>query len=521
MNLFQWETSDIDDDSQSINMDEMNDIIATQLNAVYIKVDCDRSVSQEISDFFTFKVPGYQFMPAYRNKMWDGNIRLFNTYEKILYAGLTDYLAKFAQDRGYPCDIVKKSEYDSPLSSRDELVEYLNSLKLVAAGKDITPHEHQIEAIHRSLEEKRCLLLSPTASGKSLIIYSTIRYLIDHAQNSHDKKILLIVPTIGLVNQMYSDFLDYSQKNGWDVKKNCQMIFSGKEKTTKAKIIISTWQSVYKMKPDYFENFFAVFGDECHLFKAKSLSSIMEKCTNAYYRIGTTGTLDGTQTHKLVIEGLFGKAIKITSTKDLMDKNLLSPLKIECITLKHSEEDRRECKGMKYAEEIKWLTENKKRNRFISEMAVNLKGNTLVLFQYIEHGKTLFSEIEKLSNGKHQVFLVYGATEADTREEVRQLAEANENAIIVASYGTFSTGISIRRLHNVVFASPSKSRIRVLQSIGRQLRKSEHKESAKLFDIGDDLSIKSYRNHTLKHLTERVNLYIQEKFDYRLVRLDI
>ena len=199
----------------------------------------------------------------------------------------------------------------------------------------------------------------------------------------------------------------------------------------------------------------------------------------------------------------------------------MSDLSIECITLKYPEDQRREVKGMKYADEIKWLTENAKRNRFISEMAVNLKGNTLVLFQFVEHGKTLHEQIQKLSDGKHQVFLVYGATEADAREEVRSLAEANENAIIVASYGTFSTGISIRRLHNVVFASPSKSRIRVLQSIGRQLRKSEHKTCARLFDIGDDLSIKSHRNHTLKHLTERVNLYIQEKFNYHLVRLDL
>jgi superfamily II DNA or RNA helicase len=520
MTLYPWEDSDTDE-FHPINKDEMNDIIVTQQDAVYLKIECDRSVSQEISDFFTFKVPGYQFMPAYRNKMWDGNIRLFNTHDKRLYAGLADYLAKFAQDRGYPFEASKKSDYPQSIINREEVENYLQSLSLVAAGKAIKPHDHQIDAISHALSEHRCLLLSPTASGKSLIIYSTIRYLLDRVEKDPNKRILLIVPTVGLVNQMYSDFLDYSQQNGWDVKRNCQMIFSGQEKTTKARVVISTWQSIFKMKPDYFESFFALFGDECHLFKAKSLTSIMEKAKNAYYRIGTTGTLDGSQTHKLVIEGLFGKVIKVTSTKDLMDKNLLSNLNIECITLKYSEDQRRECKGKKYAEEIKWLTENQKRNSFISNMAVSLKGNTLVLFQFIEHGKTLYEQIGKLSAGKHQVFLVYGATEADTREEVRKLAEDNENAIIVASYGTFSTGVSIRRLHNVIFASPSKSRIRVLQSIGRQLRKSEHKDCAKLYDIGDDLSLKSYRNHTLKHLTERVNLYIQEKFNYRLVRLDI
>jgi len=516
--LYPWESCDIENDFCPINKDRMNDILATQQDAVYLKIDCDRSVAQEISDFFTFKVPGYQFMPAYRNKMWDGNIRLFNYQDKRLYAGLSDYLAKFAGDRGYPFDFLKKTPYAVSVT-REETSSYLDSLNLVAAGKGIKAHDHQLEAITHAINEQRCLLLSPTASGKSLIIYSTIRYLLEKVDDQ--KKVLLIVPTVGLVNQMYSDFLDYSHQNGWDVKRNCQTIFSGQEKATKARVVISTWQSIFRLKGDYFKDFFAVFGDECHLFKAKSLTSIMEKCTDAYYRIGTTGTLDGSQTHKLVTEGLFGKVIKITSTKDLMDKNLLSDLSIECITLKYPEDQRREVKGMKYADEIKWLTENSKRNRFISEMAVNLKGNTLVLFQFIEHGKSLQQEIQKLSSGKHQVFLVYGATEADTREEVRRLAEANNNAIIVASYGTFSTGVSIRRLHNVIFASPSKSRIRVLQSIGRQLRKSEHKDCARLFDIGDDLSIKSYRNHTLKHLTERVNLYIQEKFNYRLVRLDL
>lgn len=515
-----WEAA-ISDDFDTLNTGKMNDIVVTQNDAVHLKVDCDRGVAQEISEFFTFKVPGYQFIPAYRNKTWDGSIRLFNTHTKQLYAGLTDYLTKFAQDRGYPIDIVQQNTYPASCLNTEEATKYLSSLDLVAAGKEITPHDHQVSAFVSAVNNQRCLLLSPTASGKSLIIYTTIRYLLDKVERNPQKKILLIVPTVGLVTQMYADFLDYSQKNGWDVKRNCQTIFSGQEKTTKARIIISTWQSIFRMKEDYFQDFFAIFGDECHLFKAKSLTSIMEKAKNSYYRIGTTGTLDGTQTHKLVIEGLFGKVVKVTTTKDLMDKNLLSDLSIECITLKYPEDERKECKGMKYADEIKWLTEHQKRNHFISTMAVSLKGNTLVLFQFVEHGKTLHEQITKLSNGKHQVFLVYGATEADTREEVRQLAELNNNAIIVASYGTFSTGISIRRLHNVVFASPSKSRIRVLQSIGRQLRKSEHKTCAKLFDIGDDLSIKAHRNHTLKHLTERVNLYIQEKFDYRLVRLDL
>jgi superfamily II DNA or RNA helicase len=455
-------------------------------------------------------------MPAYKNKMWDGNIRLFSTYDRKLYAGLADYLAKFSQDRGYPFTLNMNSAAGSQ-PDREALTGWLKEMNLHASGKPIFPHDYQIDGIQLAITRGRCLLLSPTASGKSLIIYCIIRHLLEQTSG----KILIVVPTIGLVNQMFSDFKDYSTKNGWDADKMCHTIFTGKEKRTSARVVISTWQSIFRMKEDFFSEFTGVIGDECHQFKAKSLSSIMEKCKNAFYRIGTTGTLDGTQTHKLVIEGLFGKVERIATTKNLMEKNLLSDLSIECITLKYSEEERKECKGMKYADEIRWLTENRKRNAFISKMAVNLKGNTLVLFQFIEHGKTLFAEIERLSAGNNKCFIVYGATEADAREEIRKLAEENNNAIIVASYGTFSTGISIRRLHNVIFASPSKSRIRVLQSIGRQLRKSEHKTCARLFDIGDDLTHKSRRNHTLKHMTERLNLYIQEKFDYRLVRIEL
>ena len=245
MSLFAWETDQDCEESHSINKDEMDDIFANQLDAVYLKVDCERGISQELSDFFTFKVPGYQFMPAYRNKMWDGNIRLFNVHDKTIYAGLADYIAKFAADRGYPFRYKSCSTYPQLQLDEQQIAEYLLSLKLTAAGKPITPHPHQISAIHTALNDQRCLLLSPTASGKSLIIYSTIRYLLDHVDQN--RKILLIVPTIGLVNQMYSDFLDYSSQNGWDVKRNCQTIFSGQEKTTRARVVISTWQSIFRM----------------------------------------------------------------------------------------------------------------------------------------------------------------------------------------------------------------------------------------------------------------------------------
>ena len=164
---------------------------------------------------------------------------------------------------------------------------------------------------------------------------------------------------------------------------------------------------------------------------------------------------------------------------------------------------------------------NEKRNNFIRDMALSLKGNTLVLFQFVDnHGKYLHSILEK-KNPDRKIFFVHGGTDVETREQIRKITEKEKDAIIVASYGTFSTGISIRKLHNIIFASPSKSRIRVLQSIGRQLRKSDDKKTAHLYDIGDDLSWKSYKNHTLRHFIERIKIYKSEQFKVRQVNIKI
>ena len=496
----------------------MSDIIITKIDSVNIKVECEKGIAKELSDFFTFKVPGHQYMPAYRNKIWDGQIKLYNIYSQQIYKGLYDYVLKFASDRGYKVFADKKTPKTN--IRKEDIRKFINDfLQPCAAGKKITAHEHQIDAVTRAINNDRCLLLSPTGSGKSLIIYALIRYFIDKIPK--DKKILIIVPTTSLVQQMLSDFRDYSADNKWDADKHCHTVFAGKDKISEKKVIISTWQSIYKLGKKYFDNFGGVFGDEVHLFKAKSLTSIMSKLTDCPYRIGTTGTLDDSHIHKLVIEGLFGRVMQITTTKTLMDEDLLSKLKIDCILLKYPEKIRTNIKRLKYQDEIDWLVINEKRNTFITELASRLNGNSLILFQYVEkHGKPLYEMIKNKCKDR-KVFFVYGGTDVELREEIRHIMEKENDAIIVASYGTFSTGISIRKLHNIVFASPSKSRIRILQSIGRQLRKSEHKDTAKLYDIADDLHWKSYKNHTLRHFEDRIKIYQSEQFDHKTIIINI
>ena len=209
------------------------------------------------------------------------------------------------------------------------------------------------------------------------------------------------------------------------------------------------------MKKPYFKQFGCVIGDEAHLFKAKSLTSILTKLDLCKYRFGLTGTLDGTQTHRLVLEGLFGAVEKVTTTKELMESGTLADLEIKCIVLKHTEEESKNLRGLSYAEEINYLVGNDRRNRFIINLSDNLEGNTLCLFQLVlKHGKLLYDEMK---NFDRQVFFVYGGTNAETRENIRAITEKEKNAIIVASYGTFSTGVNIRNLHNIclLYTSPS------------------------------------------------------------------
>jgi superfamily II DNA or RNA helicase len=316
---------------------------------------------------------------------------------------------------------------------------------------------------------------------------------------------------------MYSDFESY----GYDSEEHCHRQYSGKEKHTNKFLTITTWQSIYKNEPEYFEQFDFVLGDEAHQFKAKSLTGILSACTNARYRIGTTGTLDGTQTHRLVLEGLFGPVFKATSTAELIEKGQLASFKIKCLVLKHPKEACTLSKKWKYNDEMNYLVQCKSRNLFIKNLTLSLEGNTLVLFQFVEkHGKDLYQMIKE-GAGKRHVFFVYGGTDVEVRESVRAITEKEKDAIIVASYGTFSTGVNIRNLHNVIFASPSKSRVRNLQSIGRGLRLGENKSEATLFDIADDLRTGKDSNFTLQHFIERVKIYDDEKFEYKFYNIEL
>ena len=466
-----------------------SEIILKKIDEVFMQVQCDDGLARDLHDFFSFTVPNAKFMPSVKHRYWDGKVRLFSIKTNKIYIGLLPYVDEFCRERGYDIkginDIIGNKE-------RQPNEEFIGEL-----GLPFEPRDYQLEAFRSAVQYGRQLLLSPTASGKSLIIYLLARY--------YNKKTVIIVPTTSLVEQMAKDFEDY----GYD-KKICK-IYSG-QPVFDSDITITTWQSFSKAPKNVLESFDVVFGDEAHLFKANVLKGILEKMKKTAIRFGTTGTLDGSECHRLQLEGMFGPVKKVISSKQLMDEGTIADIDIHCIILKH-----KKCHTMSYQEEMDYLVSNEARNEFICNLVYSLSGNTLVLFQYVEkHGVLLHEKMfKRLGENLHYV---YGGTDTEDREAVREIVDKAKNDTILASYGTFSTGVNIKRIDNIVFASPSKSKIRNLQSIGRGLRKTEGKDSMRLFDIADDLQCDNY---TLRHLKDRINIYNEERFPYEIKQFDL
>ena len=465
-----------------------SEIILKKIDEVFMQVQCDDGLAKDLHDFFSFTVPNAKFMPSVKHRYWDGKVRLFSIKTNKIYIGLLPYVDEFCRERGYDIiginDIIGEKERQPDENFIQEL------------GLPFEPRDYQLDAFRTAVQYGRQLLLSPTASGKSLIIYLLARY--------YSKKTVIIVPTTSLVEQMAKDFEEY----GYD-KKICK-IYSG-QPVFDADITITTWQSFSKAPKNVLESFDVVFGDEAHLFKANVLKGILEKMKKTAIRFGTTGTLDGSECHRLQLEGMFGPVKKVISSKQLMDEGTIADIDIHCIILKH-----KKCHTMSYQEEMDYLVSSEHRNMFITNLVASLKGNSLVLFQYVEkHGEVLYPLLDGRVKDLHYV---YGGTDTEDREKVRELVEKSDDNVILASYGTFSTGVNIKRIDNIVFASPSKSKIRNLQSIGRGLRKTEGKDSMRLFDIADDLQCDNY---TLRHLKDRINIYNEERFPYEIKQFDL
>lgn len=460
---------------------------------------------KDVAEFFKFQPEGFYFMPAYKMGRWDGYIEPINPFTGEFSKGLTNMVVKAAQAFGF------EIELDDSYEKLKEPIPLTDITNICGGGDFIEPYDYQVKAAEYILANKRNIIISPTGSGKSLIQYMVIKSLLEHGMN----KLLLIVPTTSLVEQMYSDFEEYSERDdSFDVTKLCHRIKAGAAKDDASKkVYISTWQSLHRVKDkSYFEQFESVFVDECHKGKSDSIIAIMEKSINAKIKTGFTGTLEESKLHKTTLLGLFGDIYTTATIDDLIQRGILSELIVKTIILKHQAN----VPKLEYKDELDYIVTHPKRNELIMNLANMQEGNTLILFQLVKkHGKPLYEEM-KARYPDRDIYFIYGGVKTEVREEVRKALETKDNAIIIANYQTFQEGINIKKLHNVIFASPSKSKVRVFQSLGRGLRTHGTKSIATLYDIADDLrGDRKALNHTLGHFKERLDMYIKEGFNIK------
>lgn len=476
-------------------------------NAVFYEVDCYPDIAAEIAEHLSVQLKNYYHMPAYKKSKgkWDGTIQLFSSYRKNLYRGHLGHLASFCKKKGYKLDLS-----ELPLDYIPFTEKYL--LGLLKKHKcNLVPRDYQIEAALKALRSRTITIESPTASGKSFIIYMICLALLE----SQHAKSCIIVPTTSLVEQIYKDFADY----GFDVVENCARLYAGKEKNPKQPIIISTWQSLFRMDTSYFHQFNCIIGDEAHGYDSKSLKHILENAINAFWRVGTTGTFPTDRSKRLLIEGLFGPVYKAETTDGLIKKGFINEMKpIQIKYLNYPKEEIAKLSG-KYQDEISYLISNEKRNKYIIDLCEKCEGNTLVLFSRVEtHGVPLY-EMAKSQIKNRKIFFVAGKTKTEDREKVREIVNQEKDAIIFASSGVFSTGINIPSLSNLILTTPTKGLIKLLQSIGRILRLSNWIST--VYDLVDDLKQGEIDNYAIQHASERLKIYAKQKFkiEYEKVNL--
>lgn len=482
------------------------DVHISPIDESYVRIETDFGIMKELQMKYTFKPPGFMFMPAYKAGYWDGTITLIQ--QGRVLKGLVPSIIDTCESSGYSVSVDKSfSAFAEPIPFDHK------DLKL-----PFEPYDYQLAAVNRILSKKRQIVLSATGSGKSLILYMAVRAL-------SDAKILIIVPTISLVHQLVSDFADYSVNNGWDADAQVHKICEGASKVTDKDIIVATWQSLQNIKSNaFFSEFDAVICDEVHTaggdgIKPKVIQRILDACSNSFIRLGLTGTLSDSFISELVLIGMFGPTYRVSSTKDLMDRGLLTDLAITAIVLKYPKSVCDAARGLPYKAELDIIVKSQRRLEVVSKISGKAPGNTLVLFTYVEHGRRLVDEIKK--HTEKQVFMVYGGTDSDQRENIRKICEQRDDVVICASSQIFSTGVNIKNLHNIVFAHPTKAKIRTLQSIGRGLRKHDSKQICNVYDICDDLRTGKKPNYAMTHFVDRMKIYAAEKFKVKHIEINL
>jgi superfamily II DNA or RNA helicase len=504
----------------------MTDIKVHFYDFSHVRIECDESTFYELRDFFSFEADGYKFNPKYRYGQWDGRIRLLD-YNRLLPYGLVGQIKKFCSNMSYSVWIDPKI-FETEDLTREDFDAWLSKQEIYSGNAKIEPHWYQKDAVYEGLVNRRRILNLPTSAGKSLIQALLARYYLEN----YEGKILIIVPTTALTTQMANDFVDYRLFSHSMIKK----IGGGADKADRAKndapIIVGTWQTVVKQPKEWFSQFGMMMNDECHLATGKSISSIISGLNNCMFKFGLSGSLRDGKANVMQYVGMFGEIFRPVSTSKLMEDGQVTELKINSIFLRYPDEFTVKLKGKTYQEEVKIITGLKRRTKWIAQLSVKLAKkdeNAFVMFKHVTHGKEIFEAIKEL--GYEKVYYVSGEVDTETRNALKVMAENGKGIIIVASYGVFSTGISVKNLHHVIFAHGVKSKIIVLQTVGRVLRKHGSKAVATVWDLIDDAGVKpkslntkkkyTHLNYLLKHGIDRIQRYADEKFNYVMKTINL
>ena len=495
----------------------MADIVIERANASFIRIYTeDAGIRQDISDSFTYQEPGFV---KNRWTKWDGTVRLFKLRGNLLPYGCLSMLLQMAKDRGWSFELDPAFKNDISKVSKQELVDWISNLNVHSGGMAIAPYDYQIDALHLAVRFGRYVALAATSAGKSLIAYLLSRYY-EMLSNEDGKKILIIVPSQMLVDQLYSDFKDYSSHNGWKVADMVHTIMEGKPKNADKMIYISTWQSIYEEDEEYFKQFGRVICDEVHLASGKSITTIMNNCTNAYQRVGMTGTLKAEKIHPILVMSLFGPVKRVVTTRQLIDAGRATEVFIKMFQLNYDDNECKYISECSYQKEIEFLINHNYRNQMLSKLVASVKGNTLMMFDRLEHIEKVKSYLDDINHDK-KVYIITGDVDRDERNDIKAIAEQEDGVIVLGTRGCVSTGLSIKKLRNLIFAHPSKSIITILQAVGRIIRLHNEKGSAHVYDLIDNFSYDDKPNYTLKHSLERWQIYkdAEMPIDFKTIKM--
>lgn len=490
------------DDNRFLRIDEATELELEQLNISLTK-----------------RIDSWRFNPLVKRGVWDGYVSYIKD-NKWIPVGLWRYVMLLCKEYRFELKVNGVTRLFDPNISIESFEEWAIDF---FDGYKLTPHDYQIEAAFNILKFRRCLAELATSAGKTMISFLTVAYMLEKQKA---KRILFIVPNVSLVVQASEDFLDYNWQNR--VKIKIQQIYAGQKLKPNTNVVIGTYQSLVKKEAAYFDEFDAVIVDETHKAKSASIKDILAKCRNAQYKFGLSGTLpkDGTL-DKLTLMSQTGPVITEVKAAFLQKEGHIAGCKVKVIEMDYAPEstkiafqelaqNRYESKDV-FQLEQNFVVNNQARLDFIVDIIARVPRNSLVLFHRIEHGKKIYDALRSRSTKK--VYYVDGGTDTDIREEHKKKMEAGDEIVIVASYGTFSTGISVKKIHNIFFTESFKSEVIIRQSIGRGLRQHESKSSVLIVDFVDNLCTPEWENYLYKHGQERQRIYRQEQFEYQIKKV--